>query len=477
MTQFSQTSLLIGVALFLETCVFYLVFNIIASIIQLPEARIPFGLVFLALLWAFLLSMYVQTVRFSLNLRGTLGLALSVVSLLILSHWSTGSGLIPFGTILTGDLATVAIIVFSFIFLVVLWWRGSSIAHDDVTLDTIRGTFQWGLAVVFASVLIDALTPAEVINGFLIVGFFGVGLLGLSMARFSSETADSNVMSKEWLVPIGVAVGGVLILSLVISFVGLGGLDDVTRGVFGFVGKVGLWILRPILLGLGLIAAGLVAVGNWLISVFGGGDLSGLEAAQREIQQFHENLERVEQRGPPALLVALLKWLAFLVAATVVGWILFRLFQFRRLWRNTGEVEEVRESLFSWQRANQDLSSLIGGWWNSLVLAAGAENRRRPEPRNPRELYHSFLGLAEELGQPRQEGQTPKEHQRQLGWTFPPEPVAHIVDGFQAVHYGHANVDDQQMQLLLQDWTDIRQFVEERQESGSNGPAGEAEVV
>jgi hypothetical protein len=463
MSQFWRNSLITGIALFLETCAFYLVFTIIATIIQLPDARIPFGLVFLALLWAFMVSLYLQTIRFSLNLRGVFGLIVSIASLLILSNLSTDSGLIPFGKILAGNLVTAFTIVLSLAFLVVLWWRGSTIAQDDVTLDSIRSTFQWGLAVVFIAVLIDALSSAEVINGFLIVGFFGVGLAGLSLARFSSESGESPTMSRDWLLPIGVTVGGVLLLGMLISLLGLGGLDDVTRAVLGWVGTAGLWILRPILLGLGLIAAGLVALGNWLSSVLGGGDLSGLEIAQEQIRQFHESLEEVEKGGPPVLLITLLKWSAFLGALALVGWLLFRIFRFRRLLRNTGEVEEIRESLFTWERANQDLFSLLNGWWNNLVQAATGENRRQSVPRNPRELYYSFLMLADELGYPRREWQTPREHQRALGWLLPAEPVAHIVDGFQLVHYGRGQVDDGRMQQLLQDWSTIRQFVMEQQ--------------
>jgi hypothetical protein len=163
------------------------------------------------------------------------------------------------------------------------------------------------------------------------------------------------------------------------------------------------------------------------------------------------------------VLITLLKWGAFLGTSALVGWLLFRIFRFRRLLRSTGEVEETRESLFTWQRANQDLTALLNQWWGNLVQAATGESRRQSAPRNPRELYYSFLGLAEELGYPRREWQTPREHQRALGWLLPAEPVAHIVDGFQLVHYGHGQVDDGRMQQLLQDWSAIRQFVTEQQ--------------
>jgi hypothetical protein len=324
--------------------------------------------------------------------------------------------------------------------------------------------------MVILGVIAGAISSEAIVSGFLVMVFFGIGLLGLSMARFASESGEAQVMPMEWLIAIGVAVGGVLFLGLVLSLLGLGGLDDVTRTIFGFAGKIGLWILKPIALGIGLIAAGMVALINWLAGIFGGGDLSSLEEAQQQIQQFHESLEKLEQGGPPVLLIAVLKWLAFLSATAIVGWILFRLFRFRRYFRSSSEVEETRESLFSWDRANRDLASMIGGWWNNLVQAAGGDGRRRLTPRDPRELYHSFLLLAEAIGRPKPVEQTPKEHQNFLGRALPPEPVANIVDGFQEEYYGGGGAADEQMGGLIQDWTNLQQFVADR--SKPNNPAG-----
>ena len=460
MNRFWRTSLLTVVALFLETSVFYMVFSIVTTVIQLLEARVPFWLAIIAIGWSFFVSYYLQTFRFSLNLRAVAGLAVSLVSLVILSNIMTGSGWVPLGAIVTGDLMTAATVVVGFVSLVLLWWRGARVAQDEVTLDTIRGTFQWGMAVVFAAVLVDAVSPHNVVNGFLVLGYFAVGLVGLSMARFAAEAGDSQGMSKDWVIPIGATVGGVLLLVLIVSGLGLGGLDDVTRAIFGFVGSVGLWILKPVFLGLGYLAAGLAAFLDWLVSVFGGGDLSAFDEAQRQLDQFHESLAEQEPGGPPALLVAMLKWTAFLVVSSIIGWTLYRLFRFRRLLHAGGEVEETRESLFSWERANQDLTAIMAGWWNNLVRSASAENRAQPEPTDPRELYHRFLGLSADIGVPKEEAQTPKEHEAGLGELLPPRPVDNIVNGFQSAHYGHREADDVQMRSLLDDWAGIQQFTQ-----------------
>jgi len=464
MNQFWQNSLITGVGLLLETCSFYLLFTVISTSMQVPDSQVPLGLVFLTLGWSFLLSMYLQTIRFSLNLRGTIGLVISVVSVMILSNFSAGLGVNPLATLIAGSLSTVVTLILTMVFLVVLWWRGAIMAQGDLTLDSITSAFQFGLVIVIISALIDALTPADIVNGYLIIAFFAIGLGGLSLSRFSSDFGESHVMSREWVLPIVASVGLVLLMALVISGIGLGGLDGLTRSILKIIGFVGLWILKPILLGLGFVVAGLVALGNWLVSMFGGGDLSSLEIAQEQIREFHESLEEVHGGGPPTLLLNILKFLAFTVGAAVMSWILFKLFQFSRLYRDQGDVEESRESLFSWERANQDLAAMMGGWWNSLMNSSGRGGANHQEPRDPRELYHSFILLSGEIGYPRLEFQTPAEHQRTVDTILPTEPVARIVETFQASHYGHNAVEGREMEQLLGDWASIRQHVVELQE-------------
>jgi hypothetical protein len=468
MSQFWRASIITGTALFLEACAFYLIITIASIGLQVPGVRFPFWLVPLALVWAFLLSFYTQTLRFSTSLRGIFGLVISVVSILVLANWNTGLGLLPAKALISGNAQTIATVVLTLAFLVLLWWRGSTMAHDDVTLDTISSSFRWGLIMLFAAVLVDTLTPARIINGFLILGFFGVGLAGLSLARFSTESSESEVMSLDWLVPIGISVGAVLALGLIISLIGMGGLDDVTRGILKTVGTIGSWVLKPILLALGYVVGWLLHLANWLSSLWGG-DLSEFDRAMREIEQMRQSLQRPAEEGPPAALIAALKWGAFLIATALAGWLLFRIFHFRRFLREKAEVEETRESLFSWSRANQDLSQLLGEWWRNLVTAAEGQGRRTLQPRTPRELYHSLLALAERVGYPRQEWQTPQEHRQILVGThgrapaLPPEPVGRIVEEFQKVYYGQGEVDEARMQQLLEDWTSLQQ-------SASPGP-------
>lgn len=476
MSPLLRTSLVTGVVMFLEACGFYLIFNIVGVAVQQRLPVLPFWVVWLGVVWAYLLSLYVQTTRFTANLRGTIGLATSLASVLILSHLATGNGIIPIGAFVDGAIGVALRQVLVFAFLVLLWWRSSSLAHDEVTLDAVRTSFQWGLVVLFFAVVIHSMSSAGLISGFLIVGFFGVGLVGLALARFSSEAGEGQMMGLNWWIPISVCVGLVLLAGLVLSAAGLGGLDDVTRWLLKLIGAIGFWVLKPVLLALGYIAGLLVALGTWVSERFGGGDLSGLARAQEQIRQFHETMrEGVGDNGLPPLLVAALKFLGFLIGASLAGWLLYKVYKFRRFLRSPGQVEETRESVFSWSRVNDDLSALANSLLGNVVSLGRRRLPRPPAPRSPREFYHAMLTLAARRGHNREDWQTPKEHEGTLDGTLPVAPVGRIVDDFQVAYYGASQVPDEEMDRLRSDWTELNQFVEdqERREQDPNRREGQ----
>ena len=135
----------------------------------------------------------------------------------------------------------------------------------------------------------------------------------------------------------------------------------------------------------------------------------------------------------------------------------------RRLVGRSQEVEETRESLFSWKRANNDMAEFLGAWWANLISPKDGSERARKDPRDPREFYHSLLGLAERVGQPRQDWETPREHQLALVGLLPADPVASIVEGFQAYHYGHSELDEPEIERLTQDWLDLNEFLRQKE--------------
>ncbi len=448
MTNFARGAFVTGVTLFLEGFAIFLLGRLVSNAIRIPEAGLPLGIAIVAIAWSFILSWYVQNIRFSLNLRGVIGLIVSALSVLVLAGVSMGAGWFPIGLVFSGDLMAVAALTITATLLLLLWWRGTTIARDDVTLDVVRNAFVRGVIIVMVAVAADAIMDANIIRLPILFTFFAIGLGGMALSRFAIDSGVSRI-SRGWLTAIVVSIASVLVISLILGAIGVGGLDEVAKAIVRGVGFLGLWTLRPILLMLGLLAAGLVAVGNWVASFFGGGDLSGLELARLQIEEFHESLREVEGDGPPNVILTIIKWLAFLFAVSLAGWVLFRMFRRRRLSGNDYAEVETRESTFTLQTAGQDIVDALAGW----IDRASNLRRRRPPPVNPREVYYRMLDIARAVGFARRSSQTPQEHRREANQALPDPPVERIVTGFQRYHYGpeSADPDPETMQGLVDD--------------------------
>ena len=83
MNQLWRNSAVTGVGLFLESCAFYLVIKLISAALGQSVAALPIWLVALAIFWAYVLSSYVQTMKFTSNLRGLVGLGITGLSILL----------------------------------------------------------------------------------------------------------------------------------------------------------------------------------------------------------------------------------------------------------------------------------------------------------------------------------------------------------------------------------------------------------
>ena len=453
MTSIARGALIVCIALFLEGFAGYLFGKLLSNAIRLPDASVPLALAMLAIGWSFILSWYIQIIRFSLNLRGVIGLTVSAFSVLALAGISMGAGWFPIRQALTGDLQIMAALGLSSAFILILWWRGTAIARDDVTLDVVRNAFVRGAVMVIVAVAADPLIDGNIIRLPMLITYFAIGLGGLALSRFAIDTTVGRI-NRGWMFAIAASIGLVMLLALIAGAAGVGGLDELARAIVSGVGFLGLWTIRPLLLLLGLIAAGLVAIGNWVSSLFGGGDLSGLELARLQIEEFHESLREVEGEGPPNVILTVIKWVAFLAAVSLAGWILYRMFRRRRLTGNNDAEVETRESTFTLQAAGQDVADALSGWinWASNLY------RRRPPPTNPREVYHRMLEAARAVGHARRRWQTPQEHRIEVDQALPGRPMIRIIRGFQRYFYGPqpADPDPETMSTLVDDLNEIQ---------------------
>ncbi|WP_238314651.1 hypothetical protein, partial [Methylobacterium crusticola] len=77
--------------------------------------------------------------------------------------------------------------------LLLLWWRGTAIARDDVTLDVVRNAFVRGVIIVMVAVAADAILDASIIGLPLLFTFFAVGLGGMALSRFAIDSGIGRI--------------------------------------------------------------------------------------------------------------------------------------------------------------------------------------------------------------------------------------------------------------------------------------------
>ena len=452
MSQQRINNILIGIQLFLEGYTYFICYTIISHLIGIHDGSLPFWMTLMTLVWSFLLSFVVQTINFSLNVRGVLGLISGGFSILILASMHHNLNPFQVSELFNEDWINTAQYIVSLIFLTILWWRGGMLARDETTLDSIRNVFQTGILIITFGLLISMFTSWTISSYPYILFFFSAGLAGLSLARFSGQPSDYQISLKSWLIPICSSVAIVILVGLIIAGLGISGIDESLRFLLKLLGGLAEWLLRPLLLGLGFIASGLIIFGTWLSNLFGGGNLDGLEFALGHTQDLYESLDESREDNSNRFLITCLKIAALGSFGIISGWCLFKVFRFKRHWSNQSQSETSRESFLTTKLISNDIKSMLHHVLNKAIPLPNNRRSYIRDPENAREVYYQFLILTKELGHPRNPGQSPKEHQTNLADLLPIEPVTKIVSEFQDVHYGNPYLEISDMDTLLHNW-------------------------
>lgn len=452
MSQQRINNILIGIQLFLEGYTYFICYTIISHLIGIHDGSLPFWMTLMTLVWSFLLSFVVQTINFSLNVRGVLGLISGGFSILILASMHHNLNPFQVSELFNEDWINTAQYIVSLAFLTILWWRGGMLARDETTLDSIRNVFQTGILIITFGLLISMFTSWTISSYPYILFFFSAGLAGLSLARFSGQPSDYQISLKSWLIPICSSVAIVILVGLIIAGLGISGIDESLRFLLELLGGLAEWLLRPLLLGLGFIASGLIIFGTWLSNLFGGGNLDGLEFALGHTQDLYESLDESREDNSNRFLITCLKIAALGSFGIISGWCLFKVFRFKRHWSNQSQSETSRESFLTTKLISNDIKSMLHHVLNKAIPLPNNRRSYIRDPENAREVYYQFLILTKELGHPRNPGQSPKEHQTNLADLLPIEPVTKIVSEFQDVHYGNPYLEISDMDTLLHNW-------------------------
>ncbi|MDP3062773.1 MAG: hypothetical protein Q8O40_06130, partial [Chloroflexota bacterium] len=318
-------------------------------------------------------------------------------------------------------------------------WRGISVGREELSFDELYQKFLIGLAALVVLLVAWGATTGRgefkrvlTASGLYVVAYFSAGLLALAISNLRGLQEEmvrrreaSVLLNRRWLTllvgVVVVIVAASLVFASIFSF-------DLARLLLHPLNVLAGWLLIAFLYAvgypLGFLAAGLIYVFRFFASLVGKGpppqplttfDLSGLtDAAQGK--------EGVTV--PPAVILSL-KWgLAALVAAAIVAILARTLFRYLKGKVEEG-VEEVNESLWSWDTFTADLRAFLSGLLRWL-------RRRKPTALvstppvativeeddsrifTVREIYQGLLWEGARAGVPRRAPETPYEYQAKL---------------------------------------------------------------
>ncbi len=353
-----------------------------------------------------------------------------------------------------------------------LYWRGLTVGTAEADYDDLYREFTLGLGAQVALFLLNRLRPDPAVGqaalGYLVI-LFTVGLAALALGRLDEilrrvrrAGREGPGVSGPWLLTLAATVLTILAGALGAAFLLLQEPPAGVRAVLDLASQLLLAALFIVLLPLGLLAELLVTLLGPLIRRV------WIQLQMPTLSQFGEEAGRTGQAPvellPPAIVQGLRWLLVAAVLAVALGLVALAVTRYRRR-RAEADVEEVRQSVWSWREALAGLRARLRALLAKLRPrrlqpgpgeTAGAVS---PEARTVREVYREFLRLMARLGRPRRPEETPLEF---LGRVRPDIlPVAgeaeEVTAAYLQVRYGERSLPRPAAGRIREAWGKIRQ--------------------
>ena len=349
---------------------------------------------------------------------------------------------------------------------VYLWWRGmkwgrSSFSFSEVYRGFIIGVvalvilvMAWVLSSVYGS-LGNMLAAV----GLYVAGFFFFGLAALALGNYQivrqktlGQEEATPLFSRRWLSLLFVVIGSIVLLG--IGLVSIFSVDAIA-GLIGWLSLVGDWLFRLlyyVFIPIGYLVAGLVYAARYLISLFPGreppGPVQPFNPLDIEPGPEPERDAPRELTFPPELILAI-KWGLLAIVAAAVVYLLARAVS--RSWssRARDDVEEIQESLWSWDIFRADLRLFLNAMRNMLKrkrkptvpappVPAGYYDEIIPEHPDIRGIYRHLLWEAARAGITRRRYETPGEYATRLEQVVPEGKgqLAYLTQLYARARYG-----------------------------------------
>ncbi|MBM2825382.1 MAG: hypothetical protein HW402_1046 [Dehalococcoidales bacterium] len=367
-----------------------------------------------------------------------------------------------------------------------LWWRGISYGRNSLYFDDIYHSFVVGfIALVLLLVVWRASSGAGSLDNFTatlglyVAGFFFSGLVALALGNLQAtrekilETGGTTpLLSRQWLSILLTVVGAIVLVG-----VGIASLFSseflVLLSRFLAVGyDLLIRIVGYLFVPIGYLVAGLVYAVQFIIGLFRRAGL--VQPSQSQNMTELEPPPEIIPRGLSAEALLAIKWtILALIAIAVVFFLVRAIF---RQWsvRAGKEIEEISESVWTWDGFKADLRLFLSLIWRPFRRkrkgkaqrgspSGGQAGEDVPGMLAVREIYRRLLREASDYGIERRSDETPSEYARRFGQILPEGsvPLDELTSLYIGVRYGEMAVESKQVEQANSLWRWLRQLLKE----------------
>jgi hypothetical protein len=357
-----------------------------------------------------------------------------------------------------------------------LWWRGIMLGQSTSYFKDIYRSFLLGMVALIALIIFWQISSSS--GGFAkpgadiglnVIAFFFFGLLSIAIChlyvmRSTMPREEAKLTSVwRWLpIMLGVIGGMVLIGFGVASALSPDLIESIGRGadaVFGFLGKILEYIIWPIV----YLFQGLVIAFKWFIGLFGGGQ-PGQQEMTGNMTMPDAPAVTLSELSP--LVTAIIKWS---VLAIIIGAVLFFLAKAISRYRERHareDIDETRESLWSWRGIRDDLKLLF--------KMMGDKFKKKPPAAPPyvfdenaagrldiREIFRHLQWEAGRSGIARRRHETAVEYADRLQRIVPDSssPLHDLTGIYENVRYGETGVPEEEVDSANNLWQTLRGLI------------------
>lgn len=331
----------------------------------------------------------------------------------------------------------------------VIWWLGRRVAYLKVNFGTLVSEFQFGLLILVITFFIASQLEVDLTYSvYLIVAFFFISLLGISVAHALESTSWlSGLYQGHWSGLLLISISLVLIVGFLISYL------------------VTPELLQLFLAALKWLWEAIMKVIAFLVSLLPESEpaeplppmpMPGAEPSDGfKLWTMPEALRSGLRTGWLVLFIGIILLVMWRVSSDIFRWLR------RRLAGRAGAEYEPLPGAF---RADF-LGLLKRILYKLLGLGRSFRHRARAEPVLPeiasvRQIYRQFLHWAANAGFPRHLSQTPHEYLYQLAGLLPEVrgDLDLITQQYVRIRYGAWRLTEDDLHQLKQSWYNVKQY-------------------